>query len=320
MPETTAAPEETAAAPEETEPEVPPELLQEARKEGRLTVYGSGSEAYLAAAAAYFEELYNIRVSYARLPNSEVYTRIKASRGKPPADAWFEAAWDPVTEAASEDLLEGDWFGISCDPYCFLVNSEVLQSNHALTPEGWQDLTGEQYRLMLSMPDPNITGQGRRLVTALQQLFGKEQGLDMLRAIHRNVEVYSARPAEPAELAALGECGIAVCLFSDAVRQIRNGNEFLIPVIPERNAAAVFRGAAHPKAAELWMLFVQSAECQDLAARCGAYQIPEAPDALPLPEIREFSLKASNLMEFDFEDAKENGTTYVNDFYAARIR
>ena len=25
-------------------------------------------------------------------------------------------------------------------------------------------------------------------------------------------------------------------------------------------------------------------------------------------------------MEFDFEDAKENGTAYVNDFYAARIR
>jgi len=25
-------------------------------------------------------------------------------------------------------------------------------------------------------------------------------------------------------------------------------------------------------------------------------------------------------MEFDFDDAKENGTTYVNDFYTARIR
>ena len=110
------------------------------------------------------------------------------------------------------------------------------------------------------------------------------------------------------------------------MQQLRNGNEFLIPVIPEegtpfeRNAVAVFRGAAHPKAAELWMLFVQSAECQDLAARNGAYQIPEAEDALPLPEIREFSLKVSDLMEFDFDDAKENGTTYVNDFYTARIR
>lgn len=324
--ETTASPPETTAAPEETAPAVPPELLQEAQKEGRLTVYGSGSEAYLAAAAAYFEELYGIRVSYTRLPNSEVYTRVKSSRGDPPADVWFEAAWDPVTEAASEDLLEGDWSGISIDPYCFLVNSEVLQSNHALTPDSWQDLTGEQYRLLLSMPDPNITGAGRRLVTALQQLFGKEQGLDMLRAIHRNMGSYGARAAEPAELAALGECGVAVCLFSDAVQQLRNGNEFLIPVIPEegtpfeRNAAAVFRGAAHPKAAELWMLFVQSAECQDLAARNGAYQIPEAEDALPLPEIREFSLKVSDLMEFDFDDAKENGTTYVNDFYTARIR
>lgn len=81
--ETTAAPPETTAAPEETAPAVPPELLQKAQKEGRLTVYGSGSEAYLAAAAAYFEELYGIRVSYTRLPNSEVYTRVKSSRGIP---------------------------------------------------------------------------------------------------------------------------------------------------------------------------------------------------------------------------------------------
>ncbi|MBQ7534076.1 MAG: extracellular solute-binding protein [Stomatobaculum sp.] len=323
---TEASSAEETTAPPETAPAIPPELLEEAQKEGRLTVYGSGSESYLAAAAAYFEELYGIRVSYSRLPNSEVYTRIKSSHGDPPADVWFEAAWDPVTEAASEDLLEGDWFGINYDPYCLLVNSEVLQSNQALTPESWQDLTGEQYRLMLSMPDPNITGAGRRLIIALQQLFGKEQGLDMLRAIHRNMETYGARAAEPAELAALGKCGIAVCLFSDAVSQLRNGNEYLIPVIPEegtpyeRNAAAVFRGASHPKAAELWMLFVQSAECQDLAARCKAYQIPEAEDALPLPEIREFSLKADNIMEFDFEDAKENNTAYVNDFYAALIR
>ena len=330
--ETTAGGTSAAAGSSETEaPEVPPELLEAAKKEGRLTVWGSGNADYLAAAAAYFEELYDIRVSYSRLPNSEVYTRVKSSGGNPPADVWFEAALDPVTEAAAENLLDGDWIGMNYDPYCLLANSEVLQANGALTPESWQDLTGEQYRMQISMPDPNITGAGRRIVIALQQLYGKgpdekAKGLDLLRALHRNIQDYGARTAEPAEKAALGSCGVAVCLFSDAVTQLRNGNEMLIPVFPEegmpyeRNAAAVFRGADHPEAAKLFLLFVQTAECQDLAARCGAYQIPEAEDALMLPEIKEFSLDPGSTMEFDFESAKENGSQYINDFYAALIR
>ena len=320
-----------AGSSEALEPEVPPELLAAAKKEGRLTVWGSGNSDYLAAAAAYFEELYDIRVSFSRLPNSEVYTRVKSSGGNPPADVWFEAAVDPVTEAAAENLLDGDWVGMNYDPYCFLANSEVLRTNGALTPESWQDLTGEQYRMQVSMPDPNITGAGRRIVIALQQLYGKgpdekEKGLDLLRALHRNIDNYGTRTAEPAEQAALGSCGVAVCLFSDAVTQLRNGNEMLIPVFPEegmpyeRNAAAVLRGADHPEAAKLFLLFVQTAECQDLAARCGAYQIPEAEGALMLPEIKEFSLNPGSTMEFDFESAKENGSQYINDFYAALIR
>lgn len=326
VPSSPAAESSTAAETEPAGPDIPEELIEAGQKDGALTVYGSGSEAYLAAAAEYFEDVYEIRVNYARLPNSEVYTRIKSTGGDPTADVWFEAALDPVTEAEADGLLEGPWCGISYDPYCLLVNTEVLEKAQVPVPESWEDLTGEQYRGMIAMPDPNITGAGRRIVIGLQQLFGQEKGLDLLRAMRRNVVILGERAAEPAERTALGDAGIGIVLFSDALTQLRNGNGRLIPVFPEektpyeRYASAVFRGADHPDAAALWQAFVQTPECQELAEQCGAYQLPEA-EGTELPEeLADFSLDAEgSLMEFDFEDAKENGTAYVNEYYAAQI-
>lgn len=58
-------------------------LIEAARAEGELTVYGSCEEEYLAAACRNFEELYGIKTKSQRLSTSEVYTKISEEAGKP---------------------------------------------------------------------------------------------------------------------------------------------------------------------------------------------------------------------------------------------
>ena len=94
-PATTAAPAATEAAKEETEAasEAKTEeaaggmdaLIEAAKAEGELTVYGSCEEEYLAAACQNFEKLYGIKTKYQRLSTSEVYTKISEEAGKPSA-------------------------------------------------------------------------------------------------------------------------------------------------------------------------------------------------------------------------------------------
>ena len=115
---TTAAPETTTAAAAESSAESKADekteaaggdmdaLIEAAKAEGELTVYGSCEEEYLSAACQNFEKLYGIKTKYQRLSTSEVYTKVSEEAGKPSADVWFGGTTDPYNEAVAADLLE----------------------------------------------------------------------------------------------------------------------------------------------------------------------------------------------------------------------
>ena len=79
----------------------------------------------------------------------------------------------------------------------------------------------------------------------------------------------------------------------------------------EVGATAIFKGAKHPNAAKLWIEYALSPECVELAAQNGSYQFLVIDNAQQ-PEIAtEFGLDPNNVMDYDFEDAKNNTDTYV---------
>ena len=80
-------------------------LIEAAKAEGELTVYGSCEEEYLSLACKNFEDLYGIKTKFQRLSTSEVYTKISEEAGKPSADVWFGGTTDPYNEAVAAGLL-----------------------------------------------------------------------------------------------------------------------------------------------------------------------------------------------------------------------
>ena len=138
-----AAANTTAPAAETTAPEQ--SLIDAAKAEGELVVYGSCEEDYLAAACAHFEELYGIKVQYQRLSTGEVQAKIEEENGNPSADVWFGGTTDPYNVVAAEGLLEayeaenashllgsqyrdpdGYWYGIYKGILGFMVNKDEL--------------------------------------------------------------------------------------------------------------------------------------------------------------------------------------------------
>ena len=81
-------------------------LVEAAKAEGELVVYGSCEEEYLAAACEHFEELYGIKTTYQRLSTGEVQAKIEEENGNPSADVWFGGTTDPYNVVAAEGLLE----------------------------------------------------------------------------------------------------------------------------------------------------------------------------------------------------------------------
>ena len=332
-----AAANTTAPAAETTAPEQ--SLIDAAKAEGELVVYGSCEEDYLAAACAHFEELYGIKVQYQRLSTGEVQAKIEEENGNPSADVWFGGTTDPYNVVAAEGLLEayeaenashllgsqyrdpdGYWYGIYKGILGFMVNKDELARMNLEAPADWQDLLKPEYKDLIWLSNYNTAGTAKLVINTMIQKYGHDEGIQYLVDLDKNIQVYTKSGSGPSKNVGTGECVIGIGFLHDGITQIvDNGYENVQLIIPssgtsfEIGATAIFKGAKHPNAAKLWVEYALSPECVELAAKNGSYQFLVIDNAKQPEQAAEFGLDPENVMDYDFEDAKNNIKTYVEE-------
>ena len=315
------------------------DLVSAAKEEGTLVVYGSCEEDYLAAACENFEKLYGIKVQYQRLSTGEVQSKIEEEAGNPSGDVWFGGTTDPYNVAAGEGLLEpyeaenashlisdtyrdadGQWYGIYKGILGFMVNQDELDRMGIEAPQDWADLLDPKYKDLIWLSNYNTAGTAKLVVNTMVQKFGHDEGIKYLVDLDKNIQVYTKSGSGPSKNVGTGECVIGIGFLHDGITQIEdNGYGNISLIIPssgtsfEIGATAIFKGCKHPNAAKLWIEYALSPDCVELAAQNGSYQFLVIDNAEQPAVAAEFGLDPDNVMEYDFEDAKENTTTYVED-------
>ena len=343
-PAATEAPKTDApAATEAAEADPMEDLIAAAQAEGELTVYGSCEEEYLAAACEHFQELYGIKVNYQRLSTGEVQAKIEEEKGNPSADVWFGGTTDPYNVLAKEDLLEpyaaqnashllsdmykdpdGKWYGIYKGILGFMVNTTELARMNLEAPADWKDLLKPEYKGLIWLSNYNTAGTAKLVINTMIQKYGHDEGIQYLVDLDKNIEVYTKSGSGPSKNVGTGECVIGIGFLHDGITQIvDNGYDNVQLVIPstgtsfEVGATAIFKGAAHPNAAKLWIEYALSPECVNLAAQNGSYQFLVIDNATQPEVAMQFGLDPDNVMDYDFEDAKNNIGTYIEEVMAA---
>ncbi len=315
------------------------DLIAAAQAEGELVVYGSCEEEYLAAACETFESLYGIKVQYQRLSTGEVQAKIEEEAGNPSADVWFGGTTDPYNVVAAEGLLEpyeaqnashllgpqyrhadGCWYGIYKGILGFMVNKDELERMELPIPEDWADLTDPQYQGLIWLSNYNTAGTAKLVINTMIQKYGHDEGIQYLVDLDKNIEVYTKSGSGPSKNVGTGECVIGIGFLHDGITQIiDNGYENIQLVIPssgtsfEIGATAIFKGAAHPNAAKLWIEYALSPDCVNQAKDNGSYQFLVIDNAEQPSQAAEFGLDPENVMDYDFDDATANITTYVEE-------
>jgi iron(III) transport system substrate-binding protein len=318
------------------------ELIAAAQEEGKLTVYGSCEEEYLAAACQKFESTYGIEVSYQRLSTSEVYTKISEEAGNPSGDVWFGGTTDPYNEAVAADLLEpydainavnlisddykdptNCWYGIYKGILGFMVNTEELDRLGLEAPKTWDDLTKEEYKGLIMLSNPNTAGTAKLVINTMVQMKGHDEAMEYFKALDANISQYTKSGSGPSKMVGPGECVIGIGFLHDGIYQILQGYDNIELIVPEDGtsyeigATAIFKGAEHPNAAKLWIEYALTPDCVDIAKENGSYQFLVLSNATQPEEATQFGLDMNNTIDYDFEDAKNNIAQYVEDFFAA---
>ncbi|MCR5295563.1 MAG: extracellular solute-binding protein, partial [Lachnospiraceae bacterium] len=170
----------------------------------------------------------------------------------------------------------------------------------------------------------NTAGTAKLVVNTMIQKYGHDEGIQYLVDLDKNIQVYTKSGSGPSKNVGTGECVIGIGFLHDGITQIEdNGYGNIGLVIPssgtsfEIGATAIFEGCKHPNAAKLWIEYALSPDCVELAAQNGSYQFLVIDNA-EQPEIAaQFGLDPDNVMDYDFADAKENTTKYVEEVMAA---
>ena len=322
--------------------EIDPALIKAAQEEGELIVYGSCEEPYLAAAAKHFEELYGIKTYYQRLSTGEVQAKITEEAGYPSADVWFGGTTDPYNETAKAGLLmayeaqnaadlagpmyrdaDGYWYGIYKGILGFMVNTEELTRLGLEAPKGWDDLLKPEYKNLVWVSNPNTAGTAKLIINTMVQLKGHDEAMKYFVELDKNIQQYTKSGSGPSKKVGIGECVIGVGFLHDGIAQILSGYDNIALIIPEEGtsfeigATAIFEGCEHPNAAKLWVEYALSPECVELADDAESYQFLVINSAEQPKAVQPFGLDPNNVIDYDFEDAKNNTTQYVQDFFTA---
>ena len=321
----------------------PEELVKAAKEEGKLIVYGSCEEEYLNAVCANFKSLYGIDVQAQRLSTGEVAAKIEEESGHPSADVWFGGTTDPYNVTSSKGLLEQyepknashlisdkfkstnkDWYGIYKGILGILYDKEELQRLKLDVPQDYKDLIDPKYKGLIWSSNYNTAGTAKLIINTVIQKYGHDQGIQYLVDLDKNIAQYTKSGSGPSKAIGAGECTIGIGMLHDGIYQIVDQEHENVGLqIPssgasyEVGATAIFKGAAHPNAAKLWIEYALSPTCVDLAQKNGSYQFLVLDNAKQ-PEIAtEYGLDPNNVMDYNFEDAKKNTEQYVKDVMQA---
>ncbi|MBR6359063.1 MAG: ABC transporter substrate-binding protein [Lachnospiraceae bacterium] len=314
-------------------------LIEAAKAEGELVVYGSCEEEYLAAACDNFKKIYGINVQYQRLSTGEVQSKIEEEKGNPSGDVWFGGTTDPYNVAASEGLLlpyeaqnashllssmyrdkDGCWYGIYKGILGFMVNKDELKRKGIDAPADWKDLLDPKYKGLIWLSNYNTAGTAKLVVNTMIQKYGHDEGIKYLVDLDKNIEVYTKSGSGPSKNVGTGECVVGIGFLHDGITQIiDNGYGNIQLIIPssgtsfEIGATAIFKGCKHENAAKLWIEYALSPDCVELGAKNGSYQFLVIDNAKQPQAAADFGLDPENVMKYDFEDAKANTKKYVEE-------
>lgn len=321
----------------------PEELVKAAKEEGKLIVYGSCEEEYLNAVCANFKSLYGIDVQAQRLSTGEVAAKIEEENGHPSADVWFGGTTDPYNVTSSKGLLEQyepknashlisdkfkstnkDWYGIYKGILGILYDKEELKRLKLDVPQDYKDLIDPKYKGLIWSSNYNTAGTAKLIINTVIQKYGHDQGIQYLVDLDKNIAQYTKSGSGPSKAIGTGECTIGIGMLHDGIYQIVDQEHENVGLqIPssgasyEVGATAIFKGAAHPNAAKLWIEYALSPACVDLAQKNGSYQFLVIDNAKQ-PEIAtEYGLDPNNVMDYNFEDAKKHTEQYVKDVMEA---
>ena len=265
-------------------PDRPARLLAGARKEGALTLYSSAPVTVMTDVGNAFTKKYGVKVNLWRGGSEEILQRVVTeARGNHIAADVMETAGPDIEAANRENLLEyvetpvtaellpeaasknRPWIVSRLSVFTIAYNTNLVRRADA--PKSYQDLLDPKWKGKLG-----VEADDDNWLMAASEALGGEVGLKLFRDIAaKNGMSVRKGHALLANLVSSGEVPVALDSYFDEIAELKKEGApvetvFVPPVIAMPTAVGVFKRAAHPYAAVLFLDFLLSEDGQKVLA------------------------------------------------------
>lgn len=131
---------------------------------------------------------------------------------------------EEVNKKFIDDKEIPSWVGLTVTETAIIVNYKELEKLNIPIPTSYEDLTKEEYKGLITMPNPASSGTGYFTVSGILQLMGEEKGFEYMTKLDKNIGMYTHSGSKPAKLASSGEYPIGISFGYRGVTQMNNGD------------------------------------------------------------------------------------------------
>lgn len=130
---------------------------------------------------------------------------------------------------ASEFVTNNEkYVPVALSSNAIVVNKGALKKKGLEVPECYDDLLRPEYKDLIAMPNPTVSGTGYIFLKSLVNARGEEEAYKYFDALTKNMLEYTSSGLVPVSMLERGEVAIAMGPTSVASRSITNGYDFEI--------------------------------------------------------------------------------------------
>ncbi len=301
-----------------------------------VNVYSIWPEAYAAPIFEQFTKETGIQVKWIRQSSGQILAKIIAERANPQADVMFGGPAETHVAAVQAGVLEpyaspsaagipatakdpqNAWLGMARDPLVFMTNTNFLRQHGLKPPNSWTDLLSPAYKGQIQFASPQTSGTGVARVATLALLMGEDKAFEYMKALDKNVAVYTEHGAGGAIPIATGQAATGTYFIVDALDIQDKGYPVVITFPKEGTsdtveALALVKGAKHSDQAKRLIDWAVSDKMQSLYALLRINFLPTS-TRVEVPSSVKLTLKRAKFINYDLQWVGQNRKRLVDRF------
>ncbi len=301
-----------------------------------VNVYSIWPEPYIAPLFAQFTKETGIRVKWIRQSSGQILAKVLAEKANPQADVMFGGPAETFIPAIQAGVLEpyaapsaaaipgaykdsrNYWLGLARDPLVFMTNVNFLKRHGLKPPTSWDDLLNPMYKGQIQFANPQASGTGVARVATLVLLMGEDKAFQYMKALDKNVAVYTEHGAGGAIPIATGQAATGTFFVVDALDTADKGYPVVVTFPKEGTsetveALALIKDAKNPESGKRLIDWAVSDKMQGLYGPLHINFIPTSPRA-EVPASVKLTLKRVTFITYDLQWVGQNRQRLVERF------